>query len=352
MSAQKEVIETPKISETELKKIITDSPQGLYLLCGDEAYLKRMYLDKIIKANVDDSFADFNLHMVEGDTTDLDELYDLCESVPMMSESKCVVCKDFDCHDVKEKEKAYDEFFGNLPPYTALVFYFVTEFGKTAEQKLLQKYAEKHGRFCSFSKKEIPELASILEKGAVKRGRNFAPGAATYLVQSVTRDLTQLTGELEKLCAYSDGTITKNDIDLLCAKSLDMKVFDMVKDIAARRYDDAMQKLTLLFAQREDELTILGAMISQYADMYRAKTAMNDPVKTSELQSSYESYAKLSFKLPAARQNAKSMSLSQLSLCLDILSEADEKAKSSDVDKKLLLEKTLLRLARVQSTRG
>ena len=83
----------PRINETQLKKRLKTEPLGAYLLFGEEQFLVKVYTERLIKATVNDSFSDFNLHIFDSDTVDLSDVYDACVSVPMMSESKCVVVK-------------------------------------------------------------------------------------------------------------------------------------------------------------------------------------------------------------------------------------------------------------------
>ena len=68
--------------------------RNAYLIFGNDAYLKRQYVDKIIDATVsrDDvfNFVQFT------DTADMQEVYDAVEQYPMMSDKKCVVLTDYD----------------------------------------------------------------------------------------------------------------------------------------------------------------------------------------------------------------------------------------------------------------
>ena len=52
----------PAINESAFKDIIKNNPVGIFLIYGEEGYLKKAYAEKIISKTVDDAFADFNFH--------------------------------------------------------------------------------------------------------------------------------------------------------------------------------------------------------------------------------------------------------------------------------------------------
>ena len=65
-----------------------------YFIFGDDAYLKKMYVDRIIDKTVDRDDV-FNFLKFD-DSASLQEVYDAKEEFPMMSDKKCVVLCDYD----------------------------------------------------------------------------------------------------------------------------------------------------------------------------------------------------------------------------------------------------------------
>ena len=53
----------PVLNESALKEKLKSNPVGIYLIYGEENYLKKVYTEKIIKKTVDPSFEDFNFHV-------------------------------------------------------------------------------------------------------------------------------------------------------------------------------------------------------------------------------------------------------------------------------------------------
>ena len=90
-------------SEQQLKaNISAGNILNTYFIFGDDTYLKKNYVDKIIDKTVDRN-DDFNFIRFEGECN-LQEVYDAKEQFPMMSEKKCVVLMDYDFEDADKSD--------------------------------------------------------------------------------------------------------------------------------------------------------------------------------------------------------------------------------------------------------
>ena len=73
----------------ELKKQISENKiSGLYLLFGEENYLRKSYVKKITERIDDCGLPDFNKIVIDGKSANLSETEDAIESFPMISETK------------------------------------------------------------------------------------------------------------------------------------------------------------------------------------------------------------------------------------------------------------------------
>ena len=336
----------PALNEAALKEKLRNDPVGVYLIHGEEKYLIKAYTDKIVKQTVDDSFADFNFHVFDGKETSLSEIFESAEAVPVMAESKCVLVKDFPLDALDDSGfEQLETVLKDTPDDCALVFSMLTYEPKGAKWNKAVKLFEKFAYSVIFEKKTALDLVKTVESGAKKRGKAFEKGVSSYFVASVGNDLNTLLNELEKVCAFSDFEITKADVDSVCIKSLDAKVFDMIRDLTAKKFDSAFRKLEILFEQREDEFQIMGALVASYSDIYRAKAAVKSGDRA-ESVAKYYNYAGKEFRLTNAARNSSSMTFEDIGECIEILVQADSAMKSSSLDKRLILEQTIVKLAR------
>ena len=68
----------------------------LYIITGDEDYMKAHYLRQLKEKVVDAAFADFNLLEYEGKGLTPEQLTEAIDSYPAMSEKKLIIITDFD----------------------------------------------------------------------------------------------------------------------------------------------------------------------------------------------------------------------------------------------------------------
>ncbi len=339
----------PALTESELKLKIKSETAGAFLLCGDETFLVRHYADLLMKNAAQGPFAEFNLRVFDCEEPDLSEIYEAAVAVPMMAENKCVAVKNYPVSKAGAGDmKALEKLLADNPPDNRLIFFYPTAQPKPSEIKTLTELFGKYGFAVKLSKLTASELVKTVERGAKKRGKSFEKSAAEYFVGNVGDDLNLLGNELEKLCAYSGEIITRRDVDAVCVKSLEANAIFMVIDLAKGNFEKAFHTLSELFELREDEYMILGAIIAQYAYIYRAKAAVTAGKSVGEIELSYESCKGRGKRLNGAAAIARSMSFSQITACVEILSQADIQMKSTQNDKRRILEETFVKLARVK----
>ena len=336
--------------ERLLKEKIKNSPLGAYFVYGDEDYLKKVYVNKIISAVVDDDFAEFNFHKFEGKEANLGDVYDSVEALPMMSDTTCVLVEDMPLDTLDESSTALlTDMLAGMPETCALIFCMMSVNPSSKGWDAVKKLFEKYGTLVRLDKKETGDIVKTVEKAAEKRGVPFENGVARYLVECVGSDLNTVHNEMEKLCAYALGrTVKKADVDAVCSKSLEAKAFDVMRSLHSGRFETAMSKLETLISQKEEPVMLLGAFVTSYMDIYRARAAVLSGFAASE-PAKYYDYKKKEFRLNNASRDSRGLSLPAIYECIEILAKADEQLKSYETDKSLILEQTLTKLAAAES---
>jgi len=80
-----------------MKNLQQELSQGMirsvYLLCGEEAYLKRQYEKKIKNACISDEDT-INFHQYEGKGVAIGEIIDLAQTMPFFAEKRLIVLKN------------------------------------------------------------------------------------------------------------------------------------------------------------------------------------------------------------------------------------------------------------------
>lgn len=339
----------PIVYEEQLRKDITSKHFApVYLIFGDDSYLKNYYKDTLAKKASDgDPF--FNLQKFEGDT-DLQEVFDAVNQYPMMAERKSVVLSDFDFeHCAKSDFDRLSELILNANNTCVLIICFDTvEFDakKGAKEKKLLAAVEKIGGKCAeINHRSITALVKMLSDGAKKRGCNFGEIAARRLIETSGSDLCTLKNELDKLCAYvGSGDITKEIVEQIAVKSVDASVYEYVKQILAGDVSNALTMLDDMFFMRIEPMIILSVTASSYVDIYRAYTANVKGILKADIAADFKYPKNKLFLIDRAYQSLKKFNVIKLRLSLEKIAEADKSLKSFGADPRNILEQLTVKL--------
>ncbi len=205
------------INEQQLKNQIKSGDKRVYILLGNDGYLKKLYAKKIGETcALEDDIFNYQKFTFQND---LQEVYDAVLQFPMMSDKKFVCLTDFDFEkcDKTDYEKLCT-LISDTPDTCIFVLLFdaleVTYKKNKKFEKLVSLAEKNNGAAVLLDHRTTPELIKMLTNGAQKRGCKFDSAAAKYLIESVGEDIDTLKNELEKLCYFVDGKdITKEIID-------------------------------------------------------------------------------------------------------------------------------------------
>ena len=333
------------MTETQLKDIIKSGNANLYVLYGAETYLTEQYARRIAAQTVEEGFDAFNLQRFDGQEITLPQLEEAVEALPLMSDRKCVLVRDY---DVSAEAERITALAAQVPESCVLVFWYITvqpDNRKNAWKQFLQQ-AEQTGVVMNFARKDTAEAAKMLAAGAKRRGCRLDVADGRYLIEQVGNDLHLLLCELEKLCALvgEGGEITRRHIDIACPKNLEARVFDLSKAILRRRPDQSYNLLYQLRVRREEPVAVLGVLSTAFADLYRAKVAAAGGESPERLAADFKSYKGKEFRLRNAGRDAARLSVPTLRDCLDILAATDTALKSGRNDGWVMLEQTVAQL--------
>ena len=91
----------------------------IYLLYGEEAYLKKQYKDRFVKAMLPEEDT-MNLAYYEGKNTNLKEIIDLAETLPFFAERRVIVMENTGFFKNASPELA--EYVKQMPETTNMIF--------------------------------------------------------------------------------------------------------------------------------------------------------------------------------------------------------------------------------------
>ena len=334
----------PIITESQLKEHIKQrSFARLYVVCGGEAYLKQHYAMQLCNKTVEEHARGFNFHRFEGKDIDLDTIAQAVEAMPLGSERTCVLVRDF-ALDTHASDKDFTLFLKDLPEHAVLVFWQDTADFKPKKSKTLLEAISSVGVVAQLDAPGSAQMLQLVAAGVKARGALIDRPTAEYFIQSVGGDLNLLQNELAKLCAYvGDQSITRAHIDQVCIKSVDAKSFDMVKAVAAGDGTLALRLLDELFQQKVAPQMLLGSLVANYVDLFRASAALQSGKRAEDPAKLFD-YKGKTFRLQNAGRMAQRIKPAQIQRSLDLLDQADRRLKRSGMNDRLVMEQCIIGL--------
>lgn len=330
----------------ELKTALKNKSLGrLYFFHGEETFLLNHYLGQMKKQLLDPLTESFNFHRLNNETFDIRGFADAVENLPMMAENTFVQVDEIDLFKMNEGDRnKMAEILSDIPEYCTVVFtYLTTPWKPDKRLKKLWEAVEGSGTVVEFARQDQRDLVAWVTRHFAARRKRISTDLCIYLIDITGGTMTALSGEIEKICAYSGAEeIRKTDIDAVTEPVLDAVVFQMTDLLSAGRYGEALGKLQQLLKMQQEPLAILGAVGNHFRRIGAARTLLDNGKTASDLQ-------KLC-GLPdyPARKTMEAARRFRPEFCrkaAELVLETDYQMKTSFDDSERLLEMLLLRLA-------
>lgn len=277
--------------KTDLKN---ENIGNFYIFYGVEHYMKNFYIEKIQNQLILGEFASFNLEKFDQFNFTVEDFENAVESYPAMSERKLILVRDVDIFKLKADEKdRLIEVLSDLPEYICIIFDYIAVEYKIDARVKLGKIIKKNASEVEFEFLALPDLKAWLMRRFKTYKLEISTNNLEYLIFSCGMSMTSLSNETLKLSGYSKGTITEEDIDLVCTKAIEAKIFNIADDVMNGKMMKAFDMIDELIMQKNEEFSILAVINSQFQRLYMTKLCLNEGknndfiAKTINIKSSY-----------------------------------------------------------------
>ena len=253
-----------------MKTIDADIKSGafapVYLLYGEEAYLKKQYKEKLKKALIPESDT-MNLSVFEGKDIRPGEIIDLAETMPFFAERRLILLENSGvfksaCDDLAEYMKT-------IAPTACFVF--VEE--EVDKRSRMFKNVKAVGRAVEFTRQNEQILTQWILGRLGRENKKITQAVMQQLLNTVGTDMEYIDKELEKLLCYcmDREVIQAEDVDAVCVQQATSKVFDMVNAIADKNQKRALDLYYDLLALKEPPMRILFLVARQFQILLQIK---------------------------------------------------------------------------------
>ncbi len=253
-----------------MKSLIEDLKTGqfnnVYLLYGEESYLKKQYKDKLRNAIIspDDTM---NFSYFEGKGIDVRTIIDLAETMPFFAERRLIIIEDSGFFKNAAPELA--DYIKEMPDTTAIVF-VESEVDKRSK---LYKAVQSKGRAIELGRQDENTLLRWIAGSVKKEGKQISESTIRHFLTKVGTDMENIQKELEKLFCYTldKGIITSEDVEEICTTQITNRIFDMVNAVADKQQRIALDYYYDLLALKEPAMRILFLLTRQFKLLLEVK---------------------------------------------------------------------------------
>lgn len=296
----------------------------VYLLYGEEAFLKNSYKNQMKAAITGGDTMNFNQFAGKG--IDVQELISLADTIPFFAENRLILIEDSGFF-----KGACEELVSYLPqiPDTTCMIFVESEVDKRSR---MFKKVKELGYASVMERQNTAQLARWAGTILAREGKKITGHTMELFLNMTGDDMENIKMELEKLISFTLGrdVITDEDVETICTVRVTNKIFDMVAAIVNRQTKKAMDLYEDLLTLKEPPMRILFLIARQFNQILQVKELMGKGMDRGSIASRLKIPPFAVKKImPQARSFSKDQILAYVSLCVDT-EEAVKTGRLSD----------------------
>jgi DNA polymerase-3 subunit delta len=257
----------------------------VYLLHGENDFLKDAAVRGIVERAVEPGLRDFNVDVRRGPEVDAQTLHSLLATLPMMAPRRVLVVRDVGGLR-KPARVVLNRYLKNPASETILVLVTTGSSGTSAADSELERTTTAV-EFPMLSEGRIPKW--IEQRVGGESGARISAGAVGLLVEAVGTDLPQLAVEIDKLVSYAGGAeIDEAAVSAVVGISRGTTVGDLLDAIGRREVTRALELLPhVLSLPKTSAVTLVMALATQTLALAWGRVLRDEGRSSSEVGREY-----------------------------------------------------------------
>ena len=238
--------------------IKTGNFKQIYLLYGEERYLRRQYRDRLKGALCQEGDT-MNVHFYEGKDVNVGEVIDLAETLPFFADRRVIFIENSGLF--KSGGERMAEYLASLNETSFFVF-VESEVDKRSK---IYKTVQANGSVVEFAAQDENTLKRWIGGALKKEGKQITERTVELFLQKTGTDMDNIYMELEKLICYcmDKDVVEASDVEAVCTNRITNHIFDMINAIADRQVQVALKLYYDLLALKEPPMRILFLIARQ-----------------------------------------------------------------------------------------
>ena len=319
------------------KNIKENNFAHVYLLCGDEDYLKIKYRNMLKNAIIGDDTMNFSYYV--GKDVDINEIADTSVAMPFFAERRLIMIED--SQFFKSASERINDIVKNAPDTT----YFIFVETDVDKRNRLYKTVRDMGHVALMERQTAASLEVWAARILAQAGKKITSGDMSYFIGRIGNDMNNIYNELMKLIAYigENEIVTREAIEAVGTVVIEDKIFDMVGAVASKQTDKAIKLYGDLLALREAPLKILALMGRHFSIMLTVCDMKESGKNNGEIASRLSLY-------PRYVQNyvsqAQAFGKKDIESAIKDCVEAEEAIKTGSMEDKYAVELLIVKYGR------
>lgn len=322
-----------------MQNIMTDIKNNafrrVYLLYGEEAYLKRSYKKRLIQAVIPEGDT-MNFNAYEGRGINVKEIIDIAETMPFFADYRLILLENTGFFKASNEELA--EYVREIPESTVLLF--VEE--EVDKRGKLFKAVKDKGYVCEMTRQPDAKLITWVLGLMKKDGKRITESDMKLFLSRTGNDMENIYQEWLKLSAYTLGrdVVTAEDIEAVCSVQTTGKIFEMIRAISEHRQKQALEYYYDLLTLKEPPMRILFLMAREFNLLLQVKQLAAEGRAAADIAKRTKLPGFLTGKYIA---QAKQFSAEGLRGALAECVETEEAVKTGQIDDRLGVELLIIK---------
>lgn len=316
------------------EQIKTGEFQSVYLLYGEEEYLKRQYRDKLKKAiSGDDTM---NYSYFEGNKIVVKEVIDMANTLPFFAQKRLIIIENSGFFKSSQEELA--DFIKNMPDY--LIFVFVES--EVDKRNKVYKAVSTAGYICEMKQQSTSVLVQWIVTLLKNEGKTIDRPAVDLLLSKTGAGMDLIYAEVEKLVSYciDRPQITAEDVEAVCTTQTTSRIFDMITAIATKKQKQALDLYYDLLLLKEPPMRILYLLARQFNGILQVKESLMRGNANAQIA---REMGVAPFIVGKYAAQAKYFESAQIKEALRDFAETEEAVKTGKIEDKLGVELMIIK---------
>ncbi|MCR5742252.1 MAG: DNA polymerase III subunit delta [Lachnospiraceae bacterium] len=307
----------------------------VYLLCGEEEYLKNSYKNQLFKAVAGDDT--MNTLVMDGKDADPVKVKDFVDTMPFFADYRTVLLTDTGLFSSTSEEWA--KIIAALNDTSVVIFVE----SKVDKRNKLYKTVKDKGYVCEMKKPDERTMKIWIASILKKEGKAIRESACEELLLRAGDNMENLKAQLDKIISYcaDKQEVTVDDIASVCSVQPQSEIFKMIDAASEGRTDVAIAYYYDMLSLREPSMRILFMIGKQCNQLLCVRELMAGGMNSSGIATRM---GLMPFIVNKLIRQAKAFSSKQLMEYVQMCVKNEELVKTGRMDEKIAVETALIKI--------